>query len=86
MSWLSCKSDESWRWFIYLFITGAVFQMWPWVARYSKRIVFDAILYDSLAVIFWTTSLMFWSGNRFNTPQWIGTGFVMFGLFLIQNN
>lgn len=84
MSWVSCKSDESWNWFWLLFASGSLLQMWPWVARYSNRIVFDAILYDSLAVITWTFSLMFFSDTRFSLPQWIGTALVVSGLFLIQ--
>lgn len=84
MSWVSCKSDESWKWFLLLFASGSIFQMWPWVARYSSNIVFDAILYDSLAVIAWTAGLLFWSGTNFNTNQWIGTALVVGGLVLIQ--
>jgi len=84
MSWLSCKSDESWRCFFLLFVSGAVFQLWPWVAKFTNRIVFDAILYDSIAVIAWTGALIFFSGTKFTIIQWIGTSIVMFGLFLIQ--
>ena len=84
MSWLSCKSDESWRWFIYLFIVGAVFQIWPWVARLTKNIVFDALLYDALAVFAWTAGLIYWSGDKFSVIQWIGAVIVAIGLALIQ--
>jgi len=87
MSWLSCKSDESWRWFVYLFLVGGVFQVWPWVARLSKNdedLIFNAILYDSLAVVAWTLGIMFWSGGKFSVSQWVGAGIVIIGLALIQ--
>jgi hypothetical protein len=84
MSWLSCKSDNGWKWFVYLFAAGAIFQIWPWITKFTKNIVFDAILYDSIAVIVWTGSLMYWSGNKFSLTQWLGSIIVLFGLALIQ--
>ncbi|MFW6173561.1 MAG: hypothetical protein ACOC5T_07445 [Elusimicrobiota bacterium] len=84
MARLACKSDESWVSFWYLFIAGAVFQFWPIVARYSKNIVFDAILYDSIGILTWSIALMFWSGGRFTVAQWMGTFIAFVGLLLVQ--
>jgi len=84
LAWLSCKSNSSWPWFWTLLIGGGLFQMWPWVARFTKRIVFDAILYDSIAVIAWTCALLFWSGTRFSVAQYVGAFIVLIGLILVQ--
>ena len=90
MSWLSCKcgDDKSWKWFIYLFITGAILQLWPWVARHTIKdnITKTAILYDAIAIIAWTVGLMYFGPKNewFSPIQWVGAVVVMVGLALIQ--
>lgn len=84
MSWISCKSDNEWKWFWILFLVGAVLQFWPWVARYTKNIVFDALVYDSVSVIMWTVSLMFWSKTPVTYHQILGAFLVLIGLMLFQ--
>lgn len=84
MAWLSYKADDSWRWFGWLFLSGCIFQFWPWVARYSNKIVFDAILYDAIGILSWTGWLMYFSGTRFTFTQWAGTLVVFIGLLLVQ--
>jgi drug/metabolite transporter (DMT)-like permease len=83
-SWLSSKAYGNWKWFWMLFLTNGLLQVWPFVAKYSKQIVIDAIFYDAIMIVAYIFSLMFFTGTKFQVYQWVGSVLVMLGLICIQ--
>lgn len=62
-----------------------VLSLWPVVAAYSRRLVFDALLFDLLMVLS-MYGAMLWSGagERFGWVQWSGVGLALAGVMLVK--
>jgi len=77
------ESDE-WKWVIILY--GCNFLgLWPIIARYSKNLIFDGLLYDLIIYFtFYGTLLIMGSAAKFTTYQWVGTFFVGIGFILLK--
>jgi hypothetical protein len=79
-------NDEShhWRWVVILWTIHS-FGIWPLVAKYTKNIVADALLYDILVFFsFYFVLLYLGSASKFTIWQWTGTFFVIMGYFLLK--
>jgi len=79
------NSSKLWKWTILLFILGSLGQYWVLVSRYSRSLVFDALLYDVILMLsFYSVVFFLGSGKSFSYIQWFGLSLVFFGLFLIK--
>lgn len=78
------NDDGSWRHFFSL-IGLQAFGLWPWVARYSQRLIFDGLLFDAVIfVTYLTTLIILGAGEDFSTIQWIGCGVVFAGMLMLK--
>lgn len=59
--------------------------LWPWVARFSRNLFFDGLLFDSI-LMFTYIGVMYWLGvtQGFTVWHWGGTAMVVAGLFLLK--
>jgi hypothetical protein len=82
---LSVKNNEvGGNWFYVLYVFGII-QLWPFVSRYSKNLVFDGLLYDTILVLTYSTVVIFLSkGKTFSTVNYAGVGIVIIGLILMK--
>ena len=72
-----------WTWIA--FTWGALCPLWIIVARISKNLVFDGMLYDNIMFITFVTTMIFLGeGSKFVTSQWIGLFFVVIGSILMR--
>lgn len=76
--------ENFWKMYLYLELVGFL-PIWAMAAYYSRRLVFDGMLYDMILV---TTSPMilayFGQTVSFGMLNWIGIGICIMGLFLIR--
>jgi hypothetical protein len=85
-SWLSVKlnSTNKSTWLIILYGLSLI-QVWPFVAKFSKDIIFDALLYDILVVLIYTFSIIYFSKHfSITIGQYIGVGFIFLGLIVFK--
>jgi len=78
------NEDKSWRLFLsYMVVNGL--GLWPFVARYSKDLFFDAALYDVVLMAVYMATLMYCgTGKGFNPTQWVAAGLVLIGMVLLK--
>jgi len=68
---------------IWMWIIGVV-PIWIVVSRYSKSILFDAMLYDTLLVIVYTIGIAYF-GDKVLTPlNYVGIGLMFAGLVMVK--
>ena len=83
--WANDKSDPNsirWVWALYLI---NILGLWPWIARFSKNLVLDGLLYDLIIFfVFYLTVLCLGAAKGFTTVQWVGTGVVIVGFVMIK--
>jgi len=69
-----------------LFVIGVVNAgLWPWVAASSRRLLFDALLFDFLLLLaFHASLLLLGCGAGFKAWQWTGLVLVFVGFVLLK--
>lgn len=83
--WLSYKTNSgkhSSHYIAYIILSALVF--WPFVARYSKNLIFDGLLFDVIMTVSYTMSVIYFSGFKMNLYQWLGLILAFVGLFLFK--
>lgn len=83
--WANDKSDlNSMRWVWALYLLN-VFGLWPWIARYSKNLVFDGLLYDLVIFFaFYLTLLYLGEASQFTKIQIVGSILVALGFLIMK--
>lgn len=72
----------TWFWFAWLI---SVIPIWTLIARHSKSLLIDGIIYDILLFLSYVITLIFLGeGKVFNWLQWIGLGITIIGVFLMK--
>jgi hypothetical protein len=70
--------------FIICLVLNAL-SVWPFIAKYSKSILFDAVLYDTICtLVYFGTLVALGCGKGFSTTQWFALGLVLIGLLLLK--
>lgn len=78
------NDDLSWRPVIALYVLNC-FGLWPLIARFSKNVVVDGLLYDLIIFFsFYLTMLYLGAAEKFTFTQWVGTGMLAAGLIVIK--
>jgi len=73
-----------WGWIIVLFLIQAL-GFWPIVAKFSKNIILDGILYDSIIVLsFYVTMIILGVANEFSLIQYIGMSIAFIGFMMLK--
>ncbi len=68
--------------FYFLFLAIPV---WPFVARHSKNLMFDGMVYDALMTIVYTmTFVVIAAGSNFTMLQWVGCFVSLIGLLMMK--
>lgn len=68
--------------FFFLFLAIPV---WSFICKYTKNLLFDSILYDSLMTIVYTgTFILLGAGSNLTMVQWIGCIISILGLLLMK--
>lgn len=83
-AYVSTLAKDGWKWVGIAMIIQA-FGLWPIVARYSKNLAIDAMLYDFLLLFsmygtFWYLGVM----DNFNIYQWIGFTLCIIGMIFMK--
>jgi len=61
------------------------FGLWPIVAKYSQRLFFDGLLFDSIMMFTYVGFMtLFGATEGFSLLQWTGTALVVTGLLLVK--
>lgn len=85
-AWLS-KMNNSSKSSIYLIImwVSVVFPGWQVISRYSDKLGYDALIYDTLVLLLYTGGMFFFgAGAGFTKAQWLGVGITFLGLGVIR--
>ncbi len=78
------NNPESWKWVAALWVLNLC-GLWPLVARYSRSLVLDSLLYDLIIFFtFYITLVCLGAAERFNGWQWIGCVAVISGFLLLK--
>jgi len=83
--WANDKEDPtSWKWVAALYVLNLC-GLWPLIARYSRNILVDGLLYDLIIFFtFYATMVFLGSAQRFNDWQWGGCALVIVGFALMK--
>ena len=84
-AYISKKANDTQLWFwVYMgFLMGPT-GIWPFVAKYSKDLVFDAFLYDTIILFAFFTTLWYLGVERFGPWQIIASIMIIIGLVLFK--
>lgn len=86
-AWLSKKLNddpECWRWF-WMLVGIQILGIWPLVAKYSKNLVFDAMLFDFiLLIVYWSTLFFLGAGKNMTPMQGVAVGIILAGLLMYK--
>lgn len=78
-AWVSVQNNlYGEKWGILLWFLPFIFPIWPIISKFSKNIVFDGLLFDSLLTLSYTATILYLT-NGFIKLQYIQ----IFGIFLI---
>jgi hypothetical protein len=66
-AWVSVKNNaqDSLSWFLLTWAAMAL-PTWPIISKYSKNILFDSMLFDSILIVGYTLAIAYFSEYRFN--------------------
>jgi len=71
-------------WFWILIVTQ-LFGIWPLIAKYSKNLVFDAMLFDFvLLMVYWSTLFYLGAGQNMTITQGVAVAIILGGLILFK--
>lgn len=83
---MSYKNNSStgmfWFWLLYLY--GGIVQLWAFVSKISKNVVFDSFLYDLTMMLSLCLGLMICRGVMPTIYQLIGVVLCLVGLVLLR--
>lgn len=85
-SWLTVKNNlEDGKWF-WIFFVVSLFTPWVIVSKYSKNLVFDALIFDICLVLSYSIGLLYFTNSfsKFSWNQFVGIGLIVFGLFFFK--
>ena len=86
-SWISKQNNEigGSKWLLFTFLWGAIWQVWALVSLLSKRLVFDAMLYDNILFLSYAVTLVILGGgHKFTSVNWLGFGLIIMGSILMR--
>ena len=85
-AYLSKRFNEGFTWTTFLwFYALNLLPIWVFVAKYSKNIIFDGLLYDVIMFVTFFGALTFLgSADKFSLSQWIGLIFVVIGFLFMK--
>jgi hypothetical protein len=84
-AWMSKQQNEQGGWGIAMLLANALFPLWIIVSRYSKNLLFDGMLYDSLlSVTYVVTLICLGAHSRLTHIQWTGIVLAMAGLVIFR--
>lgn len=83
-SYLSVYAKEGWKYVILLYLLQCL-GLWPLVAKYSKNLAADGLLFDVLILTsFYCTIWYMGQMQDFSITQWLGFGLALVGIFLMK--
>ncbi len=68
---------------IWMWIIGAL-PIWIAISRYSKSILFDAMLYDTLLVIIYTVGIAYFDHKVLTPMNYVGISLMFAGLLMVK--
>jgi hypothetical protein len=70
-------------WLVYFL--PIVCNLWPVIAKYSKNLVFDGLLYDAIVFLtFYGTMLWMGAGQNFTTRQWVACFVIIVAMIVLK--
>lgn len=70
---------------LYFYVIFLAIPVWPFIARLSKNLMFDGMMYDFIMTIAYTLTFVFMgTGQNFNFIQWVGVFLSLVGLILMK--
>jgi drug/metabolite transporter (DMT)-like permease len=83
--WANDKENpDGWKWVAALYFLNLC-GLWPLVARYSRALVMDSLIYDLILFFtFYFTLVYLGAAERFNGWQWAGCVAVIMGFVLMK--
>ncbi len=82
-AWLSYKTNLNSKFFVAIYLFSLV-QVWPFVAKFSKNLLFDAVLYDLILIITYTSVLIYFTKTDLKIINYIGLGLLFLGMLLFK--
>jgi hypothetical protein len=59
--------------------------IWPWIAKNSKTILFDGLLYDQIVfVVYYGVMLYLGSGHNFSARQWVACAVIFVAMIVLK--
>ena len=78
------NDTQSWNWFIGCYFCSII-PIWTFVAKYTKNMVFDGLLYDCvLKLSFYGMLFYLGTAAKFSMYQYCGVIFILIGFLLME--
>ena len=82
-AWLSSKIQTG-RFFFYLVWFFGSLPLWAIVAKYSKNMYVDALIYDSILVVSYSLSLLYFTETQLKPINIVGLLLIFIAMVLIK--
>lgn len=85
-SWLTVKNNihgGGWSWAFFLV---SLISPWVLISKFSKDLVFDAMIFDSILVISYSVGLLYFTNTmtKLSTFQFVGCFLILIGIVLFK--
>lgn len=78
------SKEESYKWFIYITLINMI-PIWPLAVMVSKNLLFDALLYDILLMVFSVIFISYFENSyNFSIIKIIGLMSILIGMILFK--
>jgi hypothetical protein len=82
-AWLSTKVAADKLFFYLIWIWGSL-PMWAFVAKYSKNLFIDAIIYDSIIVVAYSLTILYLTNMTLKPVNVVGLFLLILAIVLIK--
>jgi hypothetical protein len=86
VSWLTKRTqEENGGWYFYALYGTGLLSLWPWVAKYSKDVLKDGLIYDVLMTLTYIVAMAaMGAGDGYTIKQWVGVFIVFVGFVIMK--
>ncbi len=83
-AWLTVKNNtEGGKWF-WIFGLVSLFTPWFIVSKYSKNLMFDAVIFDCILILSFGIGLLYFTKSKLSLEQLLGIVLIGFGIYMFK--
>ncbi len=85
-SWLTVKNNTDGGMWFWIYFVSSLVTPWVLISKYSKDIILDAMIFDSILVVTYSVGLLYFTNSltKLSFYQYVGCFLIGAGIFLFK--